>query len=345
MKKHSEDNILIVDDESSIRELFLIWLEEAGYTCFSADSAQKAIDLINKENFSLIISDINMPGMTGIELLEHIKENYHDNVAVLMVTAVHDRDLAIQALRTGAYGYLNKPVDQNEMIVNVVDALERRRLVLVSKSYQEMLEAEVRRQTEALRKREEEISLRLVSAAEYRDDETGAHIRRIGLVSASLAKEMGLDTSTVDDIRIAAPMHDIGKIGVPDNILRKPGRLTPEEFNIVKEHTTIGAQILDGSDIRLIRMAKDIALYHHERWNGMGYPTGLSGEDIPLYARIVAVVDVFDALSSPRVYKPAFSVEKTVGIIKAERGEHFDPQVLDVFLTLLPSIREIYLSV
>jgi putative two-component system response regulator len=345
MKKHSEDNILIVDDESSIRELFLIWLEEAGYTCFSADSAQKAIDLINKENFSLIISDINMPGMTGIELLEHIKENYHDNVAVLMVTAVHDRDLAIQALRTGAYGYLNKPVDQNEMIVNVVDALERRRLVLVSKSYQEMLEAEVRRQTEALRKREEEISLRLVSAAEYRDDETGSHIRRIGLVSASLAKEMGLDTSTVDDIRIAAPMHDIGKIGVPDNILRKPGRLTPEEFNIVKEHTTIGAQILDGSDIRLIRMAKDIALYHHERWNGMGYPTGLSGEDIPLYARIVAVVDVFDALSSPRVYKPAFSVEKTVGIIKAERGEHFDPQVLDVFLTLLPSIREIYLSV
>ena len=340
----TQNKILIVDDEASIRDLFFIWLEDAGFTCFTADSAHKAIEMIEKNIYPLIISDINMPGMSGIDLLEEIKSKYQDEVAVLLVTAIHDRELAIQALRMGAYGYLTKPVDQNEMIVNVIDALERRRLVLVSKSYQESLEAEVRKQTEALRKREEEISLRLVSAAEYRDDETGAHIRRMGLFSARLAEGLGLDISIVDDVRVAAPMHDIGKIGVPDQILRKPGKLTPEEFEIVKKHTLIGASILDGSDIPLIQMARDIALNHHERWNSKGYPNGIGGKEIPKYARIVAIVDVYDALVSPRVYKPALSEEETLEIMKAERGQHFDPEIFDVFLALVPEFRKIRAS-
>lgn len=341
----NNEKILVVDDESAIRDLFVIWLEEAGYQCIAAASAQEAIDWFEKERFCLIISDINMPDISGIELLQEIKARYKDEVAVLMVTAIHDRDLAIQALRMGAYGYLNKPVDQNEMIVNVVDALERRRLVLVSKSYQERLEAEVRKQTEALRKREEEISLRLISAAEFRDDETGEHIRRMGLFSARLAQGLGLDRSIVDDVRVAAPMHDIGKIGVADNILRKPGKLTHDEFEIVKQHTVIGANILDGSDIPLIQMAKDIALHHHERWDGGGYPTGKSGTDIPKYARIVAIVDVFDALLSPRVYKPAFSLDKTLEIIGEQRGKQFDPEIFDVFMSLIPEFETIRKSV
>lgn len=339
------EKILIVDDESSILDLFSIWLEEVGYSCVIANNAKQAINCLESSSFALVISDINMPGMTGIELLGHIKSCYKDEMAVLLVTAIHDRELAIQALRMGAYGYLTKPVDQNEMIVNVVDALERRRLVLLSNSYQKSLEAEVRKQTEAIRKREEEISLRLIAAAEYRDDETGEHIRRMGLISAELAKGLGFDTAMVDSMRIAAPMHDIGKIGVPDIILRKPGKLTPEEFEIVKTHTVIGAKILDGSDIPLLQMGRDIAMYHHERWNGGGYPSGKKGEEIPVCARIVTIADVYDALLSPRVYKDPIPEPETIEIMKEEKGRHFDPAIFDVFLELLPDLRKIRQSV
>ncbi|MDX9754907.1 MAG: response regulator [bacterium] len=332
------EKILIVDDESSILDLFSIWLEEMGYVCKGASNAKEAIQYLDEEPFALVISDINMPGMTGIELLGHVKSCYQDEKAVLLVTAIHDRELAIQALRMGAYGYLTKPVDQNEMIVNVVDALERRRLVLLSNSYQKSLEAEVRKQTEAIRMREEEISLRLIAAAEYRDDETGEHIRRMGLIATELAKSAGMAMTDVDNLRIAAPMHDIGKIGVPDHILRKPGKLTVEEFAIIKRHTIIGAKILDGSDIPLLQMGREIAMYHHEWWNGNGYPEGLKEEEIPLCARIVSIADVYDALLSPRVYKPAFSEEVALEMMIKERGTHFDPTLFDLFLSILPKI-------
>jgi putative two-component system response regulator len=204
------------------------------------------------------------------------------------------------------------------------------------------LEREVRRRTNEIRAREEEIALRLVWAAESRDDgETGSHIRRIGLYSEALAQAIGWERTKVDEIRIAATMHDIGKIGIPDSVLRKPGRLSVEEYEIMKTHPVIGGSILAGSQTGLIQMAKDIALSHHEYWNGTGYPNGLAGEAIPLSARIVAIADVFDALVHDRVYKHGMGIDETIYIMSKKKGEQFDPDLFDVFMKLLGRFREI----
>ena len=204
------------------------------------------------------------------------------------------------------------------------------------------LEEEVRRQTAVIRAREEEIALRLVCAADSRDEgETGSHIRRLGLYSELMAVNLGWSNGGADEIRIAAPMHDIGKIGIPDRILKKPGQLTESEFEIMKLHPEIGARILSNSDSALVQMARDISLGHHEKWDGSGYPYGLSGEDIPLSARIVAIVDVFDALIHKRVYKDEIPVGKAIGLMREGRGGHFDPELLDLFFELRDQMTEI----
>jgi len=204
------------------------------------------------------------------------------------------------------------------------------------------LEGEVRRRTAEIRVREEEVALRLVWATESRDDgETGSHIRRIGLYSEAMAGAIGWPQSVVDDIRIAATMHDIGKIGIPDSILRKPGPLTMEEYEVMKSHALIGGNILSGSEIALLRMAKEIALGHHEKWNGSGYPNQLAGKEIPLSARIVAIADVFDALVHDRVYKQGMTAEKAISIMQKHRGLHFDPDLFDVFIGLQKKFVEI----
>ena len=200
--------------------------------------------------------------------------------------------------------------------------------------YRETLEDEVRERTVDIRLREEEIALRLVSATEYRDNETGAHIRRLGLFSEMLAEKLGWDKRECDDLRIAAAMHDIGKIGIPDGILRKPGKLTPDEYEIMKRHTVIGAKVLEGSDVPLLQMARDIALGHHEKWNGQGYPFGRSGLEIPQSARIVTVADVYDALINDRVYRPALKEKEVMDIMTRGRGVSFDPDIFDSFMEL-----------
>ena len=205
----------------------------------------------------------------------------------------------------------------------------------------EFLESEVRRRTADIRHREQEIALRLVAASEYRDVDTGAHVRRIGAYAAALAQTLGWASEAIAEIRLAAPMHDVGKIGIPDGILLKPGRLTELEFATMQRHTLIGASILGGTTIRLLEAAQEIALAHHERWDGTGYPHRLVREAIPLAARLVAVTDVYDALIHRRTYKPALSEEKAIAILRAGRGSHFDPTVLDCFLDLLPTIRRI----
>ncbi len=207
--------------------------------------------------------------------------------------------------------------------------------------YNELLEEEVRKRTAQIQDREEEVALRLVSAAEFRDDETGAHIRRMGAYSAVLAKKLGWSSGEIDNIRIAAPMHDIGKIGIPDSVLLKPGRLTDEEYDVMKQHAEIGGKMLAGSKTRMINMAHDIALYHHEKWDGSGYPSGLPGDEIPLSARVVAVADVYDALVHKRVYKPPLSEVETLGIMKKTKGHHFDPNLIDIFLDSLEDFRKI----
>ena len=332
--------VLVVDDEAFICSTISRFLKSDGYESCVAHSAEEALECLDKEDFELLVSDIMMPGMSGIELLAITKERYHD-MAVIMATGVDSRETAIRALELGAYGYMIKPFDKNELIINVVNALERRRLTLQSREYERRLEQEVRDRTADIRHREEEIALRLVWASEYRDDETGEHIRRIGLFSAELAKSLGWSADVVDDIRVAAPMHDIGKIGIPDNILQKPGRLTEEEFDVVKKHPEIGAGILGGSNVPLLQLAGEISLCHHEKWDGSGYPQNLHGEDIPEFARIVALADVYDALVYDRVYRPAFSEEKALAIMLEGKGSHFDPRIFECFMDALPVLQEI----
>lgn len=336
----SRPTVLIVDDERFVTEIVSRWLEAAGYRCLKAANGPQALRAVEEQPVDLVISDINMPGMTGLELLPEIKLRSSD-IAVIMATAVDDRRTAIRALQLGAYGYLIKPLDENEVIINVASGLDRRRLEMIGREYKTQLEREVRERTQQIRRAREEISLLLVTASEFRDAQTGTHVRRMGLYAEALARALGWGREAAEDMRLAAPMHDVGKIGVPDRILLKPGRLTDEEFDAVKRHAEIGAQILSGSEVELVRLAGKIAHAHHEKWDGSGYPMGLKGEAIPAAARLVAITDVYDALVHDRCYRPALAEEEALAIMQRGRGSHFDPHMFDVFLNLLPEIRRI----
>lgn len=335
-----EQRILVADDEPYIRTVLSRWLGEEGYECDLACDGQETLEKIETRSYALLLSDINMPRISGLELLALCRVRFPD-LAVIMATAVDDRKTAIQALELGAFGYVVKPFEQNEVVISVAGALERRRLLLESRRQKEILEKKVRERTRELRQREEELAFRLVWAAERRDQKTGRHIIRIGLFSAAMAEALGWPPSMVDDLRIAAAMHDIGKIGVPDRLLLKPARLTPSEFQRMKRHAEIGAGILADSEIPLLQMAQEIALYHHENWDGSGYPRGLRGDEIPISARIVAVADVYDALCSRRPYKPPFSEPQVLQEMESQWGRRFDPDLKPVFSKILPRWREI----
>jgi putative two-component system response regulator len=334
------DRILIVDDEPTITRLVAHRLASKGYACDTSSSAGEALERIAGGGFTLVISDINMPGMTGIELLAAVRKT-HPDIAFIMLTGVDDHATAIRSLELGAFGYIVKPFEANELFINVSNALRRRELEMNRDRYEERLEREVWARTAEIRATQEQIIVRLVTASGCRDEETGEHIRRMGEYAAVLARASGWNEAETDMIRLAAPMHDIGKMGVPDAILRKPGKLSPGEFEQMKEHTGIGARILEGSGIALLELAREIALNHHEKWGGGGYPGDVSGEAIPLSARIVAVCDVYDALVSDRVYRRALPEEQALAIMREGRGSHFDPRVFDLFLEQLPLIRAI----
>lgn len=336
--------ILIVDDEDLIRRMLARLLKRQGFDTTIADSAAAARALLAEQSFDLVLSDVNMPGESGIDLVRHVLGHYPDTAAV-MVTGVDDPEIAEAALAIGAYGYIIKPFETNEVLINVANALRRRTLEIENRGHRSRLELLVAERTAALEEtirdleqirdelngsREETIQ-RLALAAEFRSDETAFHIRRMSLYCELLARHLGLGDDRAEQIRIASPMHDIGKIGTPDSILMKRGRLTPEEFTAMKRHAEIGYRILHGSNSEMLQLAAEIAWTHHEKWDGSGYPRGLVGEEIPLEGRIVALCDVFDALTSARCYKPAFSVEKSREIMLEGRGRHFDPQLYDVF--------------
>lgn len=333
------ERILAVDDEPVVCELISRWLDAEGYDCHVASTGEQAWDMLKANKFALLITDIRMPGMSGMELLALVTQELPETAAI-MLTAVADRETAVEALELGAFGYLTKPFDKNEVLINVVNALERRRLMLADHDYAHKLEEKVGRQTEDIRNSREEIVMRLVAAQGYRHDETGAHVRRMALYSEAVAVGLGHPAEYTDMIRLAASMHDVGKIGIPDAILLKPGKLTDEEFDVMKDHTIIGARILEGTSIPLLNVARDIALSHHEKWDGSGYPRGLAG-DIPEVARIVAVVDVYDALTNERVYRPAMPEDKALGLMKGDVGTHFDPDTFAVFLGTLPELHRI----
>jgi len=334
------ERILIVDDEPFMRDVLVRYLTAEGYPCSTAASAEEAWDRLLQTDYALVISDLVMPRMSGLDLLRQIRQRLPE-VAVIMVTAADDRRLGIRALEEGAYGYVIKPFQRNEIVINVVNALERRRLELASRQYEQMLEETVRAQTAALRASREEIALRLMAAQQHRHGETGAHIRRLGLGAEALARLLGYSEHEAELLRLAAPMHDVGKIGIPDAILNKPDALTSEEWEVMKRHTTIGASMLEASSVPLLEMARQVALCHHERWDGSGYPKGLAGERIPEPARIVAVLDVYDALVHDRVYRPAMPESVALDIIRQERGRQFDPRVHDAFMELLPWLRRL----
>jgi putative two-component system response regulator len=336
----SPPRVLFAAADFRLREQVAGWLRPERYDCYTAATAGEAQSLLDCGGFELAIIEVTSAETGGLDLIARIRSD-HPDLSLLAAAPVEQRQRTIHALERGASGCLLLPLDRRELLVQVAHELSRRRLMQESVAYEHRLETEARERTADVRRREEELALRLVSASEYRDNETGAHIRRIGLYSGVLAEALGWPANSVQDIRIAATMHDIGKIGVPDTILLKPGRLTPDEFEIIKRHTVIGAAILSNSDIPLLHLAKEIALYHHEKWNGQGYPRGLAGEDIPECARVVAIGDVYDALVHARVYKPAYSEEETLRLMQAERGQHFDPRIFDCFLSVLPEFRRI----
>jgi len=336
--------ILIVDDEEPIRELISQIIKADGYETQTASGVDEALAHMAKKEYSLVISDINMPNKTGIDLLREVF-TVDPNIAVLMATAVDDRKVAVNTLELGAYGYIIKPFERNELLINIANALRRRELEIDNRLYSEELEGLVLERTKKLRLADieirnsrEETIVRLAKAAEFRDNETAQHTLRMGHYCAILATKAGLAKEFCESIRTASPLHDVGKIGIPDTILLKPGALTKEEFDIIKTHSEIGYRILSGSDSELLNLGASIAYTHHEKVDGTGYPQGLAGEDIPIEGRIAAICDVFDALTSDRVYKAAMSTEKAIHILREGRGNHFDPKLHDFFIDCLDEI-------
>lgn len=348
------ERILVVDDEPGVRRFLVRAIESGGYRVASGDDAGQALEHLSSGEFGAALVDIRMPGKDGLWLLDRVVERGLD-VAVVMVTANNEVRTAVDCLTRGAVNYVIKPVNPEELVQVVARVLEDRRLRIENRAYRRDLERLVGERTlqlenamgalkqanVALERAYRESLYRLAAAAEYRDEETGNHIRRMGMYSHLIARGMGLDDDFLTLVLLASPMHDVGKIGIRDSVLLKPAKLTPEEFDEIRAHTMIGARILAGSESPLLQMAEEIALNHHERFDGSGYPNGLRGEAIPLSGRIVALADVFDALTSRRVYRPPYSVEEAVDMIREGAGTHFDPRVARAFDGALDEILRI----
>jgi putative two-component system response regulator len=335
--------ILIVDDEPANLKLLDKMLASHGYEQrILIQDSREVLDSYREARPDLILLDINMPHLDGYQVMEQLK-SLDDPLLppIVILTAQHGRDYLLKALAAGARDFVGKPFDRVELLMrvrNLLDAHLAHRLVHNQKS---VLEEMVNVRTEELNHTRLQVVRRLGRAAEYRDNETGYHIIRMSKVSALLAQHLGWSTADVDLMLNASPMHDVGKIGIPDNILLKPGKLDPDEFEIIKTHAAIGAELLDGDDSALLRLAREIALSHHEKWDGRGYPNGWAGEAIPQSGRIAAVADVFDALTAPRPYKKAWPVDDAVAFVRDGAGSHFDPAVVACFLAHIPEILDI----
>lgn len=332
--KHAR--ILIVDDEAANVELLRRVLDRAGFRKVdSTTDPCEAVSLYVQTRPDLILLDLHMPHMDGLAVMDRLNQIIEASyLPILMLTGDLSPEARREALSRGAKDFVNKPFNPDEVLLRIRTLLETRFLYLQIQSQNQMLEAKVRERTRELESAQIEIIERLARAAEFRDDNTGQHTERVGHMAALLARELGLTDAQVSLIRRAAPLHDVGKIGIPDAILLKLGNLTPAEFELVKTHTTIGARILSASRFALLRLAEEIAFSHHERWDGAGY-AGLAGDQIPLAGRIVTVADVFDALTQKRPYKPAWPVEEAVAEVDRQRGRQFDPAIVDAFLRIV----------
>lgn len=328
-------HIMVVDDDPAIRDILKTIIEAEGYLCTVASDGQMAETLIQNFETDVVITDVDMPNMNGIELIKRIKRRYSADVIVM---TGNSQELSyVEFIEIGASDFVQKPVMPSEMITRVKRVLKERCYRAENlRVHQNLVAAHEELKTSYL-----DTIHRLVLAAEYKDEDTGDHIVRIGRFSTLLAKKVGLPEMDIVNISYAAPMHDIGKIGIPDQILLKPGKLTPEEFEVIKSHTMIGAKILAKSKSPIIRYAQQIAISHHERWDGTGYPQGLVGKRIPIAGRIVALADTFDALTSQRPYKPPYPLELSIDIMQRGKGTQFDPDLLTLFLENIDSLVEI----
>jgi two-component system response regulator RpfG len=326
--------VLIVDDRSTARSLLegLARTLEPGVMVDSFADPLDALAHMQHTTPDLIITDYRMPGMDGIEFTRRIRADQHlTDVPIIIVTVVEDRQIRYQALENGATDFLTRPIDPQECRARCLNLLALRRSQKMVSERAHWLEEQVMQATREVRMREHETLMKLAKAGEYRDEETGNHIYRMSKYARLIAEELKLTAMECDEIEAAAPMHDIGKIGISDLILLKPGTHTPEERVIMRRHAVIGYEILSDSPSRYLQMGAVIALGHHERFDGSGYPQGLAGENIPLPARIVAVADVFDALTSKRPYKEAWTFQEALNHIQSESGKHFDPACVHAF--------------
>lgn len=356
--------LLFVDDEPMVLDAFRRSLlsNRGSWAMSFVDSPLEAWQRVSTQPIDLVVSDLSMPGMDGLELLGRMQKQQNTcDIPFIIVTGRGEQGLRGQALDLGATDLLEKPVDSAQLVARIRNALRLKECQDKLKTQNEQLEQRVLERTAELEASRLEVIRRLAKAAEFRDEETGNHVIRVGLYSRLIAEAMGFDAAFIEALALAAPLHDIGKIGIPDSILLKPGKLTDEERRVMQGHCVIGARILlqepeaaraskepdqawfeevtSPRDRSALSVAAAIALTHHEKWNGTGYPRGLSGEAIPIEGRIVALSDVFDALLSHRPYKRAFSEEETLAILAKDAGTHFDPGVHAQFLKIIDRIR------
>jgi putative two-component system response regulator len=341
--------ILVVDDHVQNIELLEAYLIPQGYEIIRAGNGKDALTIVAGNEIDLMLLDVMMPGMDGFEVIRRVRQGEKTRLLpIILVTALQEKEDRIKGIEAGCDDFISKPVDKMELLARVRSLLKVKAYNDLMLNYRTELESEVTDRTEQLKRalvRIKTASLdtiyRLSMASEYKDEETGAHIKRMSRYSAAVARCIGLDENTTETILYAAPMHDLGKIGIPDQILMKPTKLDSTEWKIMKMHTVIGAKILQGSDAEFIQLGETIAHSHHEKWDGSGYPNGEKGKEISIAGRIVAVADVFDALTSKRPYKEPFPIEKSLAIVKEARGTHFDPDVVDAFFAIQDEILDI----
>lgn len=360
------NQILFIDDEPSVLQALSLIVDssDCDWVTVGATSAEQALELLSSHRVDVIVSDLLMPGMDGFALLEELKaSDRFDGIPVIILTGSIEDGLKRRALDLGAIDLLNKPIGQPELMARIRSALQLKKYEDTIREQNETLEQRVLERTRELEESQLEMVWHLAKAGEHRDEETGNHVVRVGCYSRILAEAMGMDRDFQKLIFLTSPLHDIGKIGIPDSILLKSGKLTPNERSVIERHSAIGAEILSEEpkgmaaflnwhDAQathesnwlgnpLLRMASTIALSHHEWWDGSGYPRRLKGEQIPIEARIVALADVYDALSSERPYKPAFPETKVRSILNEESGRHFDPQVFSAYENSIEEFRAI----
>ncbi|MEW5772584.1 MAG: HD domain-containing phosphohydrolase [Thermodesulfobacteriota bacterium] len=356
-------SVLVIDDEAGLRRSLCAFLEDLDYDALEAGDGEEGLESLRRNlgELDAVVVDLNMPVMDGYSFISHAVREAPE-LPIVVLSGVGVVDDALRAMRAGAWDFITKPLHNMDILEHTLGkVLERARLLRENRSYQENLERLVRERTAELELTRRQVMQRLSRAAEYKDNETGRHVIRVGEISAVLARFLGQDEAACDMLRQCAPLHDVGKIGVPDAILLKPGKLDEDEWDVMRRHCQYGCEILgpldDPDEVRractdpglcreagggdLLGLARVLALCHHERWDGTGYPLGLAGEDIPVEARIVAIVDVYDALRSDRPYKKAFPAERCLEIIRQGAGSQFDPRVVEAFFSELETIRAI----